>query len=129
MAERDRAVRIGHAAERVSERVTAARRSPRRIAAMAYDPRWEMLERARPALLSAFADQGVVKIEYVAAWPELDGVGVWLCTLTDVARDAIGVENPGRADVETILHEYGLDDRDLRPGRFATTAQSQETVD
>ena len=99
-----------------------------RISEMARDPRWEILERARPSLLSKFADRAVVRIEYVAAWPDLDGVGVWLCTYSDAARDALG-ESPRKAEVETILRECGLDDQDLGTGMLFTTTQSQETVD
>jgi hypothetical protein len=96
---------------------------------MTRDPRWEKLECARPSLLAAFAGEGVLRIEYIAAWPDLDGLGVWLCTASNAARDALGPENPRKAEVETILREYGLDDRDLRTGLLATRAQSQQTVD
>ena len=96
---------------------------------MANDPRWELVEHARPALLASFADRGVLRVEYVAAWPDLAGVAVWLCTDTDASRDALGVENPASVEVEAILRGCGLSDSDLAPGLLVTTAQSQETVD
>jgi hypothetical protein len=96
---------------------------------MGADPRWALLEAARERLIASFADRGVARIEYVAAWPRLAGVGVWLCTETDAERDALGSDNFAAAEVEAVLRECGLDDRDLGPGLLATTAQSQETVD
>jgi hypothetical protein len=96
---------------------------------MGSDPRWAVLEEARERLFASFSHRGVERIEYVAAWPDLAGVSVWLCTNTDTERDALGSDNPAKAEVEAVLRDCGLDDRDLGPGLLVTTAQSQETVD
>src|SRR5687767_11844414 len=96
---------------------------------MDADPRWAVLEEARERLIASFADRGVARIEYVAAWPDLAGVSVWRCTETDAERDALGSDNAAKTKVEAVLRECGLDDRDLGPGLLVTTAQSQETVD
>jgi hypothetical protein len=98
------------------------------MSVMGSDSRWSVLDEAR-VQLALFADRGVVRIEYVAAWPDIEGVSVWLCTRTDVERDALGATNPAKAEVEGVLRRCGLDDRDLAVGRLTTTAQSQETVD
>jgi len=90
------------------------------------DPRWQLLQDAKPLLLDVLAEQGVNRIEYVAAFP-IGGVVVWLGTATDSERDALGNRNPLRAEVREILVDVGLRDTDLKP--FLTTAQSQETVD
>jgi hypothetical protein len=56
---------------------------------MADDRRWGLLEESREPLLRTFGSLGVVLIEFVGAFPELDSVGVWLGTSTDQERDAL----------------------------------------
>lgn len=93
----------------------------------APDPRWKFLEDARPELLRAFGPRGVVRIEFVAAFPELDDFAVWLCTNTDDERDRLGLDNPLRDAVRAILLKTAFSAEQLHG--LMTTAQSQETVD
>lgn len=53
------------------------------------DPRWDALERMRPALVRELSDSGVIRVDYVAAFPSSDEASVWLVTQTDVERDAL----------------------------------------
>ena len=94
---------------------------------MAADSRWSVLEQAKVQLLALFAERGVVRIEYIAGWPDLEGVSVWLCTWTDVERDALGADNPAKAEVEAVLGGCGLDDRD--PPRVALANHRRRSRD
>jgi hypothetical protein len=90
------------------------------------DRRWELLEVARPRLVAAFSDRGVAKVDFIANFDHWDRFSVWLCTVTDDERDALG--NSAAIDlVRSILVGSGF-----QPGEVAdvvTVAQSQETVD
>ena len=93
------------------------------------DPRWAFLDDAQPRLLAAFGADGVTSVRYVAAFPHLDGVAVWLCTTTDAERDALGLTAPRLNDVRRILLDVGLGEEELSGSGLVTTKQSQETVD
>lgn len=90
------------------------------------DRRWELLEVARPLLLSSFASSGVTRIEFVAAFPMSKSLSVWLCTETDRERDAIDLTESSKL-VGAALAQVGLDQNDL--DAVTVVAQSQETVD
>lgn len=91
------------------------------------DPRWGLLQAARPALVEALSNHGVVRIEYVAAFPHFEHFSVWLGTKTDAERDLLGTTNPLHREVRNVLAEVGFTDEQLR--ELLTTAQSQQTVD
>ena len=94
---------------------------------LSSDPRWGLLEIARPNLVAAFAKDGVVRVEANAAFPHLDSVGICLCTTSDSQRDALGATNPQIERVRSLLIDVGFTREQLTD--LATTAQSQETVD
>jgi hypothetical protein len=96
------------------------------IHCMATDPRWKLLEHARPRLLNRFRDAGVVRIEYVAAFPQLGLSAVWLCTATDEQREAVKTD-VSTDEVERLLLEVGFQSADMNGIKLAS--QSQETVD
>jgi hypothetical protein len=91
------------------------------------DHRWNLLHAARGPLLSAFADDGVTRIEYTAAFPSLEGFAVWLCTNWDTERDALGTSNPRLEQLRHVLASVGFTARELSD--LSNTAQSQETVE
>jgi hypothetical protein len=91
------------------------------------DHRWTLLELARRPLVTAFADDGVTRVEYTAAFPSLDGFAVWLCTDTDTQRDALGMSNPRLEQIRQVLASVGFGTSELM--HSSSTAQSQETVD
>jgi hypothetical protein len=94
----------------------------------ANDPRWTMLESARPVLIEAFGPLGVFAVSTVAAFPDLDGIEICLCTRTDPERDALGARNSRlEPAVRAILHAAGFSADQLSD--LKTTAQSQESVD
>jgi hypothetical protein len=70
---------------------------------------------------------GVVKIEYVAAFPEFEDFTVWLGTKTDTERDRLDITNPLHDEVRQLLANVGFTEAQLV--KLRTTAQSQETVD
>ena len=91
------------------------------------DSRWDLLEAARAKLLGKFATRGVIKIEFTAAFPHLDRIGVWLCTATDEQRDAPGTVDPCLAEIRRILVGVGFTAEQM--GEVVATSQSRETVD
>jgi hypothetical protein len=86
-----------------------------------------MLNNAKPALVQALASVGVVRIEVVSAFPGSERIAVWLCSSTDVQRDAFPRSNPYLEKVRTVLLTAGLTPDQLE--ELMTVAQSQETVD
>ena len=91
------------------------------------DRRWGLLEEACDPLLATFGSAGVTRIEYPAAFPDLDGFAVWLCTTTDDERETLGRDSPSLEQVRGVLLEAGFSPDELQG--LATVAQSQETVD
>jgi hypothetical protein len=91
------------------------------------DPRWEVIENARPALLAKLAPEGVIRIEVVASFPHSDRFAIWLGTETDEQRNALPERNPCLDEVRSCLAESGFPAEQV--SGLLTTAQSQETVD
>lgn len=107
---------------------------------MTSDARWSLLEGARKRLLDSFCSRGVNRIEYVAAFPHLDALAVWLCTVTDRQRDSLRkspklkrapdslmVKPEVFEKVRQILLDAGFASRQL--SELSVLSQSQETVD
>jgi hypothetical protein len=90
------------------------------------DRRWQLLEDSRSPLLDAFGEHGVARIEFVGAFLELNMVGVWLGTSTDVERDAVDMPHAVQI-VRSVLLAVGFTIQELQD--LAVIAQSQETVD
>ncbi len=90
------------------------------------DNRWPLVPLARQLLVSNLAPDGVVRIEFTAAFPHIDGFGVWLGTTTDEEREALG-DNPRYGDVRQALIDCGFTAEQLTD--LVTTAPSHETVD
>ena len=91
-----------------------------------HDPRWSLLDVAKPLLLNRLCEHGVEQIEYVGAFPD-DAFSVWLCTQTDSERDVMGSPGPLLDAVRATLMEAGFTPDQVVGLR--TVAQSQETVD
>ena len=91
------------------------------------DRRWDLLELARADLMRAFADDGVRRIEYVAAFPVQHAFAVWLGTSSDdeAARLRARTELVERA--AAVLRGAGFATSEL--AELAVVVQSQETVD
>jgi hypothetical protein len=89
------------------------------------DPRWDLLQEMKPALLQAFRDWGVTRIEYVSAFPSQDDAWVWLGTATDAERDALAGSDPQvLSEVRLIAERHGF----LAEKVSGVTVQSEETV-
>ena len=91
------------------------------------DRRWELLERARPDLVRAFADDGVHRIEYVAAFPVQGAFAVWLGTGSDAEAARLRARTELLERVASALHQAGFTSSEL--AELAVVVQSQETVD
>jgi hypothetical protein len=79
----------------------------------------------KPALLRQLGRAGVVRVEYVSAFPLHDDAWVWLGTTTDAERDALAVSEPRLlADVRLIAEGHGFTAKNLS----GVTVQSEETV-
>lgn len=55
---------------------------------------WALLQDISPALLRTFENSGVLRVEYVSAFPSQDDAWVWLGTATDAERDALAGSEP-----------------------------------
>lgn len=89
------------------------------------DPRWTVLQEMQPALLQAFRQAGVGRVEYVTAFPSHDATWVWLGTATDAERNALNVTHPRMlAQVRFIAEQHGLSSEEIS----GVTVQSDETV-
>lgn len=89
------------------------------------DPRWTLLQEMKPSLLQTFQASGVVRIEYVAAFPSRDDAWVWLGTATDDERDALtGAEARLLSEVRLIAEHHGFTPENIS----GVTVQSEETV-
>lgn len=107
------------------------------------DLRWEVLERAKPIIGRRLSRYGVVGVEYVAGFPELSGVGVWVIVASDEVRDSLGVPFEGVDHPEGSSSQRRLSDEladevaailraeadHLTLGEVTGVVQSLETVD
>ncbi|WP_446219876.1 hypothetical protein [Micromonospora sp. IBHARD004] len=87
------------------------------------EPRWTRLQSAAPALVAAFGHRGVVRVEYVSAFPRPE-VWVWLGTSTDQEREAL---KGGPELVGQVLRVLDLKS-DEGIAVEGVTVQSEETV-
>jgi len=79
----------------------------------------------KPSLLQSFGGSGVVRIEYVSAFPFQDDAWVWLGTATDAERDALaGTEEHLLAEVRRTAEHHGFAPEKVT----GVTVQSEETV-
>ena len=91
--------------------------------AVVTDPRWTMLNDLEPSLIEAFGGDGVVRVEYVAAFPDQDDAWVWLGTATDAERDGLASSDLLIA-LRDVVRGVGFE-----PGLISgVTVQSEETV-
>jgi hypothetical protein len=82
-----------------------------------------MLNELKPVLIEAFGGDGVVRVEYVSAFPDQDDAWVWLGTATDAERDALASRELLGA-LRDVVPGAGFD-----PGLISgVTVQSEETV-
>jgi len=88
------------------------------------DPRWALLDQLKALLLPRFESDGVIAVRFIAWFSALDGFSVWLCTSTDVEREALDVV-AAQVDVRQIALGLGFSEVDAP----VVVAQSQETVD
>jgi hypothetical protein len=91
------------------------------------DRRGQMLATARPELVDAFADDGVLRVEYVSAFPDQDDLAVWLGTATDSEADRLRQQQGLRDRVSAMLSRAGFTGEQLEG--LLVVIQSQETVD
>ena len=78
-----------------------------------------------PALLLCFGQSGVVRIEYVSAFPTQDDAWVWLGTVSDDERDALaGSDRDLLSEVRRVAQRHGFLAQDIS----GVTVQSEETV-
>jgi hypothetical protein len=91
------------------------------------DYRWQVLVIARPAVVTAFNDDGVVRVEYVSAFPGQQLFAVWLGTATDAEASQLRTLPTIHARVHDLLLAHGFEERDL--DGLMVVVQSQETVD
>jgi hypothetical protein len=94
---------------------------------MSSDPRWHLLKHAKTRLVELFGSDGVTEVRVGAAFPQVNGVDVWLCTLADDEKVRLQAK-PHRFDnVKAVLRSAGFSDVDV--AKSTVTVQSQETVD
>lgn len=91
------------------------------------DRRGDLLELARPDLMRAFADDGVRRIEYVAAFAVAHAFAVWLGTSSDAEAARLRARTELLERVASALHGAGFTSSEL--AELAVVVQSQETVD
>ncbi|WP_143448218.1 hypothetical protein [Kineosporia sp. A_224] len=90
------------------------------------DRRWHLLVQARPEIVRRLTDLGVVRAEYVSAFPE-DDFAIWIATESDADLAALQQVDDLHDRVARVLRDIGFVDAELR-GLLVCT-QSQETVD
>lgn len=91
------------------------------------DYRWQVLEKAEPAIISAFRGDGVDRVEAVAAFPEHSRFGILLGTRTDAEAEQLRRSPSAAARVRQLLAAAGFQDPEV--GGLVVTIQSQESVD
>jgi hypothetical protein len=94
---------------------------------MSGDPRWQVLKHVESRLVELFGSDGVTEVRLGAAFPQVNGVDVWLCTLADDEKAHLQAKPHRMADVKTVLRNAGFSDVDV--AKSTVTVQSQETVD
>jgi hypothetical protein len=77
--------------------------------------------------VDAFFGVGVIRVEYVAAFPDQRGFAVWLDTATDSEAVRLRISPTIRAGVHELLVRHGFEVQDL--GAVMVVVQSQEPVD
>lgn len=91
------------------------------------DRRWALLTAASPSLMREFSGDGVVRIDFVAAFPAQSGFAVWLCTSTDHEATQLRAHPALISRATATLAEAGFAAPELHD--LVVTVQSQETVD
>jgi hypothetical protein len=82
-----------------------------------------MLNELKPLLIEAFGGDGVVRVEYVSAFPDQDDAWVRLGTATDAERDGLASSDLLVA-LRDVVRGVGFD-----PGLISgVTVQSEQTV-
>ncbi|WP_348788932.1 hypothetical protein [Leifsonia sp. NPDC080035] len=94
---------------------------------VAGDRRWALLDSAGPMVTAWFRSRGVVATRFVAAFPELPGAGIWLCTATDEERDDLRRDTELVTAARDVLHQVGFSPLDL--AETGVVVESQQTVD
>jgi hypothetical protein len=95
---------------------------------MGDDRHWGLLEDSQRPLLNAPGPLGVMRVELVGAFPELNSVGVWLGTMTDHARDRLDRAAVGDL-VRQVLLAVGFTPDELTDLAVVPESESQETVE
>ena len=83
-------------------------------------------EAATERLRARFADDGVVRAEYVVGFVKPYGVSVWLGTETDAQRDKLAAFPGLHASVADVLAEVGMTESEYV--YRGVVVQSEETV-
>jgi hypothetical protein len=91
------------------------------------DYRWQVLVDARPALVDAFFRDGVVRVEYVSAFPDQQPFAVWLGTATESQAVRLRTLPTIRARVHDLLVAHGFEEQNL--GELMVVVQSQEIIE
>lgn len=91
------------------------------------DYRWRVLEEARSALAESLRAEGVIRVDYVAAFPDQARFAVWLGTATDVEASRLRAAPTTLAQVHDRLLARGFVEQDLHG--LGIVVLSQETVD
>jgi hypothetical protein len=81
---------------------------------------------ATERLRARFAEDGVVRAEYVVGFVEPYGVSVWLGTETDAQRDKLAARPGLRVSVSDVLAEVGMSESAYV--FRGVVVQSEETV-
>ena len=91
------------------------------------DRRWDLLTGARPELVCAFADDGVRRVEFVAAFAGQKAIAVWLGTTSDAEAELLRRSTGLLERVAPVLRTAGFTESEL--GELVVVVQSQQTVD
>lgn len=86
-----------------------------------------MLENAERELLKRVEGRGVTRVTSVAAFPDVPGAWIWLCTRTDAERDTLIGDPTIVSTGLSALEDAGFASPDT--SRSGVVVQSQETVD
>lgn len=105
------------------------------------DERWGLLERASPEIVAALSPQGVRAVEFVAGFPQVEGLGVWLVVESDREKEALAMQSDEALDRPASAERGVRDDVEdavasilgrladgVRLGKVSVVVQSEETV-